>query len=214
MSKKTKTFAIVVLIIAALIFAVSFFPGDKSAVSNNNSNVNPLTSTTGNIPLPGAPNTTTSNDEFSKVLSSIKNIYIDTSIFQNRAYILLRDFPVSLGTDVVGRNNPFAPIGVDSSVVEQDVVVQTLQAGKVTKNTAEAGAQVTLTTTAPVNVIFEYGTSDTFGSVTSPILVTKNMAVLSTIKGLDPDTTYYVRAVAVVGSTTVTSNTTSFVTSK
>ena len=213
MSKKIKTFAIIVLIIAILIFAASFFSGNKSTTSSNNK-TNPLTSTTGNIPLPGISNSTNSDDEFSKVLASIKSIYIDTSIFQNRAYMLLRDFPVSLGTDVVGRNNPFAPIGVDSPVVNQDVTVQTLQAGKITKSTAEAGAQITLTTTAPVNVVFEYGTSDIFGSVTNSILVTKNTVVLSTISDLSPETTYYVRAIAVVGSNTITSNTTSFVTSK
>lgn len=74
--------------------------GDKKSATNNNPN-SPLSSSTGVIPLPGA-NTTVSNDEFSKVLSSIKNIVIDTSVLQNRAYTLLRDFPVSLGTDVVG----------------------------------------------------------------------------------------------------------------
>ena len=68
-------------------------------------------------------------------ISSIKNITIDTSVFQNRAYIALRDYPVTLGSETVGRVNPFAPIGVDSaSPVAQDTLVQTLQAGKSAEN--------------------------------------------------------------------------------
>lgn len=215
MSKKVKIFAIVVLVIAVIIAISSFASRNKSAnVSNRSSN--PLSSTTGVVPLPDAsPNTKASDDEFSKVLSTIKSISIDTSIFQNRAYTLLRDFPVSVGSDVVGRNNPFAPIGVDSPLTDiGDVSVQTLQAGKITKTTAEAGAQVAITGDSPVSIVFEYGTSDTFGAVTPPVTVTKNTTVLATLNNLLPDTLYYVRAVAVVNSNTTTANITSFVTTK
>lgn len=213
MSRKTKIFALIVLGLAAVIFAISSFSGKEEDVSVNPNNL--LVSNTGVIPLPGNDNPIiNSNDEFSKVLSTIKNIVIDTSVLQNPAYILLRDFPVSLGTDSVGRSNPFAPIGVDSPVSTQETLVQTLQAGKITKTTAEAGAQVSLSSSAPVSVVFEYGTTDTFGSVTPATIVTKNTTVLSTLTGLIPETLYYVRAVAIVGSSTTVANTTSFVTSK
>jgi hypothetical protein len=214
MSKKVKIFAIVALVLALIIGASTFLkPNDKPVVNNK---ANPLTSTTGVVPLPGAPNSSSSTaDEFSKVLSSINSITIDTTIFKNRAYMLLRDYPVTLGTDVVGRADPFAPIGSDaSSPVVQDVSVQTLQTGKITKTTAEAGAQVSVSGSTPTTIIFEYGTSDTFGSATAPINVTKNGAVLSTLTGLSPQTQYFVRAVAVRGSITTTANITSFVTSK
>ncbi|MCC7436785.1 hypothetical protein IT402_02850 [Candidatus Nomurabacteria bacterium] len=213
MSRKTKIFALIVLGLAAVIFAISSFSGKEEDTSVNPNNL--LISNTGVIPLPGNDNPIiNSNDEFSKVLSTIKNIVIDTSVLQNPAYILLRDFPVSLGTDSVGRSNPFAPIGVDSPVSTQETLVQTLQAGKITKTTAEAGAQVSLSSSAPVSVVFEYGTTDTFGSVTPATIVTKNTTVLSTLTGLIPETLYYVRAVAIVGSSTTVANTTSFVTSK
>lgn len=212
MSKKVKIILGVVGAIILIIVLSSLLKSKKTPTSTPPSNL--LTSTTGVVPLPGVTSTT-SADEFSKVLSSIKNITIDTSVFQNKAYVALRDFPVTLGTDTVGRVNPFAPIGVDSSSpVTQDTVVQTLQTGKITKATAEIGAQVTISSPAPVTVVFEYGTTDTFGSVTEPIAVTKNGTVLSTLTGLSASTLYYVRAVAITGATTTTANTTSFVTAK
>jgi hypothetical protein len=123
---------------------------------------------------------------------------------------------VALGTDVVGRNNPFAPIGVDSNnpITTKDVTIQTIQSGKVTSTTAELGAQVTLTDTVPTTIIFEYGISDTFGNVTAPVVLTKSGTSLVTITKLIPETTYYVRAVAVRGSSTTIANTTSFITTK
>lgn len=212
MSKKVKIILGVVGAIVLIIVLASLLKSKKTPTTANPSNL--LTSTTGIVPLPGA-SSTTSADEFSKVLSSIKNITIDTSVFQNRAYIALRDFPVTLGSDTVGRVNPFAPIGVDSALpVTQDTVVQTLQTGKITKATAEVGAQVTLASSAPVTVVFEYGTTDTFGSVTQPVTATKSGTVLSTLTDLTPATTYYTRAVAISGSVTTTGNTTSFVTAK
>ncbi len=213
MSKKAKIF-IGVVVVAGLAFAANSFLGsDTPPASTQN---NPLSSTTGMIPLPGAPTVnTTSADEFSKVLSTIKSITIDTSLFQNRAYMMLRDFPVSLGTDIAGRVNPFAPIGSDASTpVVETAVIQTLQAGKINKTGAELGAQITVTQGIQTTVVFEYGTTDTFGSATNPITVSKSGTVLSTITGLTPGTTYYTRAVAIIGASTTTANTTSFVTTK
>ncbi len=214
MSKKVKIFAIVTIVIALIIAGVTFLkPSDSLPVVDN---AGPLSTVTGVVPLPGAPNSiNTSTDEFSKVLSTIKNITIDTSIFQNRAYTLLRDYPVTLGSDVVGRADPFAPIGSDAyAPVVENVSIQTLQTGKITKTTAEAGAQVTVTAGVPTAVVFEYGTSDTFGSVTAPVNVTKSGTVLANLINLSPQTQYFVRAVAVRGSVTTTANITSFITSK
>lgn len=213
MSKKVKIFAIVVVAIAVVIFIASSLSGKKTPIKTNNTS--PLSSTTGVIPLPGAVSSQSSADEFSTLLSSIKNITIDTSLFDNVAYKMLRDFPVSLGSDIVGRVNPFAPIGTDiGGIATASVSVETLQSGKVTSTTAEFGAQVTLPDTAPTSVIFEYGTNDTFGNATAPVTVTKNGTTLVTATNLLPQTTYYVRALAIRGSLTTTGNTTSFVTTK
>ncbi len=215
MSKKLKIFVIVVLSLAVIIFAMSYLGSKKvPAVSQTTS---PLSSNTGIIPLPNADKSqaTQASDEFSNLLSSIKRITIDTSLFNNPAYKMLRDFPVSLGSEIVGRTNPFAPIGSDAgSTPTADVFVDTLQSGKVTSSTAEFGAQITVADTVPTSVVFEYGTNDTFGNATTPVVVTKNGTTLVTVTKLIPQTTYYVRAIAVRGSMTTTGNTTSFTTTK
>jgi hypothetical protein len=212
MSKKVKTFAILAGVVIVIIVAVSFLKG-KSATPAPSS-TNGLSSSTGTIPLPGAV-APQNADEFSTILSTINHISIDTSLFQNPSYKLLRDVPVSLGSDVVGRSNPFAPIGSDGPTATiADVVVQTVQAGKVTSTTAEFAAQITVSDTAPTSVVFEYGPTDTFGNATAPVTTTKSGTVLMTVTGLTPSTSYYVRAVAVRGGVTTTGNTTSFVTTR
>lgn len=213
MSKKVKIFAIVVIALAVIVFGVSFINSRKAPAPNKSNN--PLTSTTGVVPLPGMATSQANSDEFSALLSNIKRITIDTSLFDNVAYKMLRDFPVSLGSDIVGRINPFAPIGTDiGGAQSQEIFVDTLQSGKVTSTTAEFGAQLDLPDTTPTSVVFEYGTTDTFGSATSPVVVTKSGTTLVTATKLTPETTYYVRAIAVRGSVTTTGNTTLFTTTK
>ncbi len=212
MSKKVKIFAIVAGVIIVIVVAASFLKG--KSITPTSPSTNALSSSTGTIPLPGAV-TPQNADEFSTILSTINHISIDTSLFQNPSYKLLRDVPVSLGSDVVGRSNPFAPIGFDGPTTNvADVVVQTVQAGKVTGTTAEFAAQITVSDTAPTSVVFEYGPTDTFGNATAPATTTKSGTVLMTVTGLTPGTSYYVRAVAVRGGVTTTGNTTSFVTTR
>jgi hypothetical protein len=212
MSKKLKSILIFAIILAVVFFAFNFISKKKpKTVPAQNS---PLAIDNGGI-LPSAINTnTTASDEFSVLLSSIKRINIDTSLFNNKAYQLLRDFPVSLGSEVVGRTNPFAPVGTDSDGAPFSLVIQTVQPGKLTATSAEFGAQITLPDTVPTSVVFEYGTTDSFGSATAPIVVTKSSTTLFTITKLNPDTNYFVRAVAVRGSNSIVGNTLSFTTNK
>lgn len=210
MTKKAKTL-LIILVIGVIILLVLL--SQKKAATPAPQGT--LTSSTA-LPFPETQTTTPSNsDEFSALLSNISRISIDTTLFTNPAYLMLRGFPVSLGTDVVGRNNPFAPVGTDGvSVGTTAVMIQTLQPGKVTSTSAEFGAQVTLSDTVPTSVVFEYGPSDIFGKVTTPIVVTKSGTTLVTVTQLLPETTYYVRSVAVRGGETVTSQTMSFITPK
>lgn len=217
MSKKVKIFAISVVSLAIIIFASSRLGNKKIDIPPQS--ISPLSSSNGVVPLPnsGAVQSSTSADEFSALLSNIKSINIDTSLFDNVAYKMLRDFPVSLGSDIVGRVNPFAPVGTDVGGAvgsTGDMFIATLQSGKVTSTTAEFGSQINLADANPVSIIFEYGVTDTFGNSTAPITVNKNGTTLITVTNLLPETTYYVRAIAVKGSITTTGNTTSFTTTK
>lgn len=208
MSKKVKVFAIVVGGLAVLILLFSLMGNGEPSPAPAASGLS--TSLGGGIP--SSDSSVSDNGEFAGLLSSVKSISIDDSIFSNPAFKALRDHPIAIGTDIVGRSNPFAPVGTDGTDLSSAPTVQTLQPGKITSTSAELSAQVSFSTTAPVTVVFQYGPTDQFGSVSAPQTLTKSGTVLSTITGLASGTTYYVQAVAVVGSTTANGNTMTFTT--
>ncbi len=205
MSKKVKIFAIVVLALALIIGASAYFgnkptsaPANDSALSSSASKAAGVALSTSNAPA----------SEFAMLLSTIKSIILDTSVFSDPAYKALRDYPITLGTDYKGRPNPFAPVGYDVGVISgaamptTEVQFETLQPGKVTSTTAEFGAQAILSSTDQASVVFEYGINDLLGSATAPVALGKNGTALFRVTGLLPSTTYYVRAVLAQGSTT------------
>jgi len=212
MSKKVKIFSIAAAILI-IIIVVSTFGGDKKTTTTT---TGPLSSSAGVVPVGGVSEQSTAENgpsgEFAVLLSSIKSIVIDDSIFSNPAYRALRDHPITLGTDIVGRTNPFAPVGTDGVDLSSAPTVQTLQPGKITSNSAELSAQVSFSTSAPVTMVFQYGTTDQFGGVTVPQTLSKSGVAVATLTGLSSNTTYHVQAVAVVGSTTSNGNTMTFTT--
>lgn len=210
MSKKIKIFGIVGILVALGIFGSKFM--NKSESPTPTANSNPLTSSAG-AGLPVGTSNAPIDNSFSNALSTVKSIVIDTSIFENPSYKILRDYPVVLGSDIIGRTNPFSPVGVDSpSESTVQTQFETLQPGKITSTTAEFGALSFVGNTSQTNVVFEYGTSELFGSATPPIAVTKNGTILYTATGLTPNTNYYVRAVLAQGSNSILGNTMTFTT--
>ncbi|HEY0980279.1 MAG TPA: hypothetical protein VGE18_02630 [Candidatus Paceibacterota bacterium] len=244
MSKKVKIFALVVVGLAAVIGAFSLFGGSgveedpvttipRATGTPSPSSGISTSATPGGMPggmpggpvaaIPGGPmtmptpgQTSMAANEFSGLLSSVNSISIDTSIFQNAAYKTLRDYPVMLGTDIIGRINPFAPVGNDAAGTGEGtstvVLVQTLAPGKITTTSAEVGADITVPDTVSTTVVFQYGISDTFGNTTSPVTLTKSGTTLATIIGLAPGTKYFVQAVVVRGSSTTIGNVMTFTT--
>lgn len=80
------------------------------------------TETTKILQTTGLSTTTESEDddsgEFLQSLSQIKAINLDTTFFKNKSYQKLVDFsitPVIEDPRIIGRPNPFAPIGADSA---------------------------------------------------------------------------------------------------
>jgi hypothetical protein len=219
MSKKVKIFAIVALAIALVIAAFSFLGSSTSAPAAPASNT--LVTSSGQpvaAALNGQAGPAQNIDQFSILLSTIQSISIDTTIFQNKAYVTLRDNPIQVGTDIAGRPNPFAPLGTDAAgtsgnqTTSTQPVVTTLQPGKLTSTSAELTAQVTLSDTTPTSVVFEYGTDDTFGSITQPSTLTRTGTVVATVTKLTPNTLYYVRADVVRGTATMNGNSVTFTT--
>lgn len=217
MSKKVKIFAIVLGIIIVLIVLFSYI-GSNSASPAPVASTNGLsTSAAATTAIPGGGSAVTPGldaNNFSSLLSSISSITLNTSIFSDAGYKALRDYPITLGTAIIGRQNPFAPMGTDigGSQTGTAITVQTLTPSKVLTTSAEFGALVSAQSTSPSTVVFQYGTNDTVSSASSPVTVTKSGTALFTITGLTPGTTYYVKAVAVQGSTTATGTLMSFTT--
>ena len=215
MSKKIKIFALIVLILAIIIGASAYF-GRQSTTDTSTSPLSSSASKAAGVPL--ATNTAAAT-EFSGILSTIKSIVIDTSVFTDPAYKALRDYPITLGSDTRGRPNPFAPVGYDVGLIggmttpTDTVQFETLQPNKITSTTAEFGAQALLSSTDQATVIFEYGINDLLGSATAPLPLSKGGTALFRVTGLLPSTTYFVRAVLAQGSNTTNGNTMTFMTS-
>ena len=49
------------------------------------------------------------------ILQQMEQVTLDDSIFENPAFKKLKDNYVSFPAQVAGRNNPFAPVGMDSA---------------------------------------------------------------------------------------------------
>ncbi len=221
MSKTVKIFAIVVGIIIVLILAFTYLGNSSNTATSSTPADTGLSSS---VPMQTAATSTgegaeaapISNANFTILLSSIKSITLDTSIFSNPGYKALRDNPISLGTAVIGRQNPFAPIGVDSTTGQSTgtLAVQTLTPTKVTATTAQFGALVSAGSMAGTSVVFQYGTDDTLSSATGPVNVTSTGTALFNVTGLTPATTYYVNTTAVQGSNTATGTIMTFTTPK
>ena len=214
MNKKLKTILILLVVVVIIGIVANYFIQNKKTPSPVAQNPLTASSRAAGVAVQTVP--TAAVTEFSMLLSTIKSISIDTSLFTNRSYLSLRDFPITLGTEIVGRPNPFAPVGYDTAIgtttTDMQVQFETLQPGKVTSTTAEFGGQALLSDTTGATVVFEYGISDLFGSATPPVAMGKNGTALFTASGLTPATLYHVRAVLVQGSNTTVGNTTTFTT--
>ena len=209
MSKRIKKLALVVLGVAVLVWVFSLMGGSDPKATTGTS---PLSSSGVSQPVDAQTPRESATGEFATMLASINGISIDETVFENPAYKALRDHPISIGTDVVCRSNPFAPVGADNVDLSSAPTVQTLQPGKVTSTTAEFSAQVSFATTAPVSVVFQYGPTDQFEAATTPQTFKKSGTAVATVSGLLPNTKYFVQAVAVVGSTTSNGNIMTFTT--
>ena len=147
MSPKIKNIIIAVVALIALVLIYFFFIKKSSDV--------PLTSSTGspNVSAAGtdtsANPTTDVNKDFVSILLSVNSIKLNDSIFQNQAFISLRDSSITLiqvGDE--GRINPFAPIGVDTTNLPTDQGLVPV----INPTTAETGVVTTTDTTGSTDL--------------------------------------------------------------
>ena len=147
---------------------------------------------------------TTVGQDFLALLLSVQSIKLDDSIFQSQAFNVLQDFnrPIPPDTDP-GRTDPFAPIGADGSSVSY--AVSTSNPSSITPTTSTLNGALS-SADAGTTRWFEYGLTQNLGTMTPPKSQTTPGAFAESIAGLTPNTTYYVRASALLGGATVSGN--------
>ncbi len=152
-----------------------------------------------------AASTAAVGQDFLQLLLSVQSIHLDDAIFSNKAFGLLQDFnrPIPPDQDP-GRQDPFAPIGRDGTAISTQV--STASPSSITSTASTLNGSL-LASDPTATRWFEYGTTDKFGIMTTPKSQTVPGAFAEQVTGLLPNTTYYVRAGALIGGITVTGNT-------
>lgn len=197
----------IILFIAIFIFAVIgyvvFFGKDDTSDAL-------LTSNNQAIDSNQTVSETSVGREFLTSLLNIKNIKLNDSIFSNPSFSNLQDFTSQLIEQPSGRPNPFAPVGSDQNTpspavitpsepspqVEQQVQAQlfTREATSITKTTGILNGEIIGTGSS--RRWFEWGKTQTLGTITTSVAQTSEGAFSQPISTLTPNTVYYFRAVA------------------
>jgi len=203
--KKTITRNIIIIVVVVALGAggyILFFQNNQNASTN----ALQTTTNTGAISTDGSAATGTDNvgQDFLTQVLNIQSIKLDTALFSNKAFTVLQDFNLPIPPDTnPGRQNPFAPLGSDSTVVSTQV--STGNPSSVTATTSTLNGTLTVSDPSATRW-FEYGTTKALGTLTAPTSQTTPGVFAEKITGLTPNTSYFVRASASIGGVTVTGN--------
>lgn len=134
---------------------------------------------------------------FLNTLDSLKQIKIDTSIFEDTLFGRLIDNSVPIDPIPAGRDNPFAPIEIKEvgKITSGLPAIKTNDASQITNNSAVLNGLVN-TVTGVKNIYFEYGLTSEMGSKTAILKPSLVGSFSKVISGLTPKTMYYYQAVA------------------
>ena len=165
-------------------------------------------------------------------LLSLKTIKLDDQIFNNPLFSSLSDFTITLGTGVEGRVNPFAPIGTDPAVVNNNPIpnannstdisnnpvdttsVKTVLATNITKNSATLNGAI-ISNTDPFSAWFEWNKVGATTPATKTTVVSfagSVTAFSAPVSGLIPGTAYTFKAFVKMGNITLSGASDAFTT--
>ncbi len=103
---------VVILVVGIVVYNFIFKKESAPAVGLTSSNPAP---TSAESPLPEGDSVV--GAQFLSILLNLKNIKLDDSLFASPTFSGLQDFTINLVQEGnQGRNNPFAPLGVDPSL--------------------------------------------------------------------------------------------------
>jgi hypothetical protein len=142
---------------------------------------------------------------FINTLLSLNVIKIDTSLFSNKAFSMLKDNSVKIELDPnsVGRPNPFLLTGTETitqttTTVETPKIV-TVEPTSITEKSVVLNGRVNEST--PSSVYFEYGLSeDKLDKKTSSAKLSLIGDFNTSVTGLKTKTTYFTRAVSKINT--------------
>ncbi len=204
MNPKLRKILLFASILAVLLVGYVIFSKKEPAKSTGS-----LSSTTGVANVAGSNvQNNTLGQEFLNSLLNLKKITLDQTIFTSKTFTNLQDFTnVVSNTDPQGRQNPFAPLGVDAAATltsdgtgaSPEVSSVTTQAAIVTKTTSRLNG--TLAAVDSGTRFFEWGLTEELGNTTTPITASGDTWTTK-ITGLTPATSYSYRAAAKVGTIT------------
>lgn len=178
----SKGLKILLMLLILMVFgAIAYFLLGKEDLSLNVAPIASPLQTTGNQPVSGLASQNTPEidadqigQEFLTQLLNIRSIKLREDIFSRPAFISLTDFTielVQLGNE--GRDNPFAPFGVDGGTLPLDVAMPSTEAGATTPGTTPIigpGNVVPITPTSTMST----GTTTTTTSPLTPTTPTTN----------------------------------------
>lgn len=208
MKSKLKNIIIfVVIFILAVVAYNAFFKKERDTA--------PLLTTTG-LPaqLGGAPvDQSVIGRQFLTTLLNISNIRLDDSIFLSNEFNSLRDFSIPIippGDE--GRLNPFAPFGAEE-LESLETPVTTEEATDITDTAVELNGSVDLSFLDAFKR-FEWGEDESLLSNQTPRITqtTQTGFFRQEVVGLDPGTTYYFKAIVIIGGSAVSGDVLTFTT--
>ena len=141
-----------------------------------------------------------SDTAFINTLLSLKKIKIDTSLFSNKAFTILRDnsVQITLDNNSVGRPNPFLLMGAESTNTTPQIVlpdVSTNNPTLITEKSVVFNGRVNQENAT--SVYFEYGINETtLDKTTKPAKQSLIGDFNVGVTGLTAKTTYFTRAAA------------------
>lgn len=146
----------------------------------------------------------TVGQDFLALLLNVESIKLDDRIFTSKGFTLLQDFNRPIPPDTnPGRPNPFALLGVDGAAVSTQV--STSSTSSITTIGSTLNGALALGGPG-ITRWFEYGKTNALGISTLPKQQDNPGAFSETITGLEPNTTYYVKAAASIGGVIVAGN--------
>ncbi len=196
MHRKYNKFLIVSILGFISLGVYSYFYNDlKSEAASSDSAITSSLGTT-SATTNNANSNTAEDTAFLDKLKSLTTIKVDTSLLTDKSFTLLVDNNIKLDPVPYGRINPFSPtdnLGVQNNLVP---LLKTNPATGITARSVILNGSLEGTTSN--NIYFEYGIDQNFGKVTPKLTASLIGNFSSTIILLNPKTTYYYRAVAVI----------------